>query len=80
MTAESTTPEALTGRKRWVALLFLAFGVAMIILHATVVHVAIPTMVKDLDLTTSDAEWISAAYSVAPSPKAKALLPPPMQV
>jgi len=54
----------LTGRKRWAALMFLALGVAMIILDATVVNVAIPTMVKDLDLTTSDAEWVSAAYSL----------------
>jgi EmrB/QacA subfamily drug resistance transporter len=55
---------ALTGRKRWAALVFLALGVAMIILDATVVNVAIPTMVKDLDLTTTDAEWVSAAYSL----------------
>jgi EmrB/QacA subfamily drug resistance transporter len=54
----------LTGRKRWAALAFLALGVSMIILDATVVNVAIPTMVKDLNLTTTDAEWISAAYSL----------------
>jgi hypothetical protein len=29
---------ALTGRKRWAALVFLALGVAMIILDATVVR------------------------------------------
>jgi EmrB/QacA subfamily drug resistance transporter len=58
------TGTALTGRKRWAALMFLALGVAMIILDATVVNVAIPTMVKDLGLTTSDAEWVSAAYSL----------------
>ncbi len=44
--------------------MFLALGVAMIILDATVVNVAIPTMVKDLGLTTSDAEWVTAAYSL----------------
>ena len=55
---------ALTGRKRWAALAFLALGVSMIILDATVVNVAIPTMVQDLGLTTSDAEWVSAAYSL----------------
>jgi len=46
----------LEGKKRWVALIFLALGVAMIILDATVVNVAIPTMVTDLDLSTNDAE------------------------
>ena len=54
----------LQGRRRWFALMFLAVGVAMIILDATVVNVAIPTMVSDLDLTTADAEWITAAYSL----------------
>jgi EmrB/QacA subfamily drug resistance transporter len=61
---EFSAATVLTGRKRWAALMFLALGVAMIILDATVVNVAIPTMVKDLDLTTSDAEWVSAAYSL----------------
>lgn len=46
------------------ALLFLSLGVAMIILDATVVNVAIPTMVKDLGLTTTDAEWINAVYAL----------------
>ncbi|MCB0251949.1 MAG: MFS transporter, partial [Anaerolineae bacterium] len=63
MTADTTTP-ALTGRKRWVALLFLALGVAMIILDATVVNVAIPTIVKDLNLSTTDAEWVNAIYAL----------------
>ena len=54
----------LAGNKRWVALVFLAMGVAMIILDATVVNVAIPTMVTALELTTNDAEWINAAYSL----------------
>ncbi len=54
----------LEGKKRWAALIFLALGVAMIILDATVVNVAIPTMVKDLNLSTNDAEWINAAYSL----------------
>jgi EmrB/QacA subfamily drug resistance transporter len=54
----------LTGRKRWFALAFLALGVSMIILDATVVNVALPTMIKDLDLSTADAEWVSAAYSL----------------
>lgn len=54
----------LEGKKRWAALIFLALGVAMIILDATVVNVAIPTMVTDLNLTTNDAEWVNAAYSL----------------
>ncbi len=54
----------LAGRKRWVALVFIALGVAMIILDATIVNVALPQMIKDLGLTTNDAEWVNAAYSL----------------
>ncbi len=61
------TPDqvALSGKRRWIALVFLALGVAMIILDATVVNVAIPTMVQDLSLSTNDAEWVNAAYSLS---------------
>ncbi len=54
----------LEGRRRWVALVFIALGVAMIILDATVVNVALPSMIRSLGLTTNDAEWVNAAYSL----------------
>ena len=54
----------LTGKRRWFALSFLALGVSMIILDATVVNVAVPSMVRDLGLSTNDTEWIIAAYSL----------------
>ncbi len=63
-TPETAKQQVLTGKRRWLALAFLALGVAMIILDATVVNVAIPSMIKDLNLTTNDAEWVNAAYSL----------------
>jgi EmrB/QacA subfamily drug resistance transporter len=69
--SQANTPEGtwapgpvLSGRTRWFALLFLALGVAMIILDATVVNVALPSMIEELSLTTNDAEWVNAAYSL----------------
>jgi EmrB/QacA subfamily drug resistance transporter len=59
-----STSVELMGKKRWWALVVLALGVAMIILDGTVVNVALPAMVKDLDLSTTDAEWVTAAYSL----------------
>ena len=64
VTTPADTPPAITGRKRWFALVFLSLGVAMIILDATVVNVAIPTIVEDLKLTTTDAEWVNAIYAL----------------
>ena len=63
MSAPSSTPTKPT-RRQWAALAFVALGVAMIILDGTVVNVALPSMIKDLDLTTNDAEWVTAAYSL----------------
>ena len=60
---DATAPVA-SGRRRWIALAFVALGVAMIILDGTVVNVALPSMIGDLGLTTSDAEWVTAAYSL----------------
>jgi EmrB/QacA subfamily drug resistance transporter len=58
-------PVTLAGNRRWIALIFLALGVSMIILDATVVNVAIPTMITDLGLATTDAEWVNASYALA---------------
>ena len=65
MAVSDTGSTILQGNRRWIALLFLALGVAMIILDATVVNVALPQMIEDLGLTTSDAEWVNAAYSLS---------------
>ncbi|CAB4901472.1 unannotated protein [freshwater metagenome] len=54
----------LTGKRRWFALVPVAVGVAMIILDATVVNVVLPTLIKEVGLTTTDAEWVTAAYSL----------------
>lgn len=59
-----TVTDQAPGRRRWIALSFVALGVAMIILDGTVVNVALPSMIRDLDLSTNDAEWVTAAYSL----------------
>lgn len=59
----NTTPE-LTGKRKWFALMAVAVGVAMIVLDGTVVNVALPTMIDQLSLSTTDAEWVTAVYSL----------------
>src|SRR5882757_4047736 len=36
----------------------------MIMVDATIVNVAAPTIIRDLRLTTTDAEWINSIYSL----------------
>src|SRR5688500_14404914 len=50
---------------RWTALYVLCVGVLMIVLDATVVNVALPSIQEDLDFTQSNLAWIVNAYLIA---------------
>jgi EmrB/QacA subfamily drug resistance transporter len=56
--------EPATDRKRWFALVTLTIGVAMIIVDATIVNVAIPSIIRDLHIGITQAEWANAIYSL----------------
>ena len=49
-------------RGRWLGLLMLSLGLSMIVVDATIVNVAVPTIVRDLKLDGSAAEWIVSIY------------------
>jgi EmrB/QacA subfamily drug resistance transporter len=51
-------------RSRWLGLVALTLGVSIIIVDATVVNVAIPTIIRDLDMGATDAEWMNTIYSL----------------
>ena len=50
------------GRARWLTLLALSLGISMIVVDATIVNVAIPSIVRDLGLDGSGAQWIVSIY------------------
>ncbi|MEV0002464.1 DHA2 family efflux MFS transporter permease subunit [Micromonospora sp. NPDC050980] len=52
------------GRGRWFGLLAISLGVAMIIVDATIVNVAVPQIIRDLDITSTDAQWVQEAYTL----------------
>ncbi|MCX7624033.1 MAG: MFS transporter [Thermomicrobium sp.] len=54
----------VNGSMRWIGLASLALGLAMIIVDATIVNVAIPSIIADLGLQLTDAEWINSVYSL----------------
>src|SRR4051794_33630923 len=66
MTAQTTnvTPER-GDRSRWIALYVLCAGVLMIVLDATVVNVALPSIQDDLGFSTSSLAWVVNAYLIA---------------
>ncbi|WP_430867852.1 MFS transporter [Demequina aurantiaca] len=52
------------GRKKWLSLWVLAGALSMIVLDGTIVSVALPTMISDLSLDFSEAQWVNGIYSV----------------
>ena len=53
-----------SGRGRWLGLAMLSTGVSMIIVDATIVNVAVPSIIKDLNLDLTAAEWVNTSYAL----------------
>ncbi len=51
-------------RRGWAALISLGFGVSLVIMDATIVNVALPVVLRALDLNASDAQWLNATYAL----------------
>ena len=53
-----------TDRQRWLALYTLCAGVLMIVLDATIVNVALPSIQDDLGFSQSSLAWVVNAYLI----------------
>lgn len=56
--------QANSGRRRWLGLGVLAAGLSLIVIDGTIVGVALPTIVDELGLDLSEAQWVTSLYSV----------------
>jgi EmrB/QacA subfamily drug resistance transporter len=54
----------ISGRARWLALLVLCFGDLMIVLDATIVNVALPSIRADLGFSETSLAWVVNAYLI----------------
>jgi EmrB/QacA subfamily drug resistance transporter len=52
-------------RRRWMALYVLCTGMLMIVLDATIVNVALPSIQSDLGVSQSNLAWVVNAYLIA---------------
>ena len=59
------TEHDVTDRRRWIALYVLCVGMLMIVLDATVVNVALPSIQDDLGFSQSSLAWVLNAYLIA---------------
>src|SRR5687767_10304165 len=59
------TTETTNERRRWLALYVLCGGLLMIVLDATIVNVALPSIQDDLGFSQSNLAWVVNAYLIA---------------
>jgi EmrB/QacA subfamily drug resistance transporter len=62
---EIVTPVTTPDTRRWPALYVLCAGVLMIVLDATIVNVALPSIQADLGFSQADLAWVVNAYLIA---------------
>src|SRR5215207_3571270 len=62
---EKVTMDTTTERTRWLALYVLCGGMLMIVLDATIVNVALPSIQDDLGFSQSNLAWVVNAYLIA---------------
>ncbi|MGV1049434.1 MAG: MFS transporter [Solirubrobacterales bacterium] len=58
------TTDSSTDRNRWLALYVLCAGMLMIVLDATIVNVALPSIQDSLDFSQSNLAWVVNAYMI----------------
>ncbi|GAA2628589.1 MFS transporter [Actinomadura fulvescens] len=59
------TTKAQATPRRWGALFFIGLAQLMIVLDATVVNIALPSVQRDLGISDGDRQWIITSYMLA---------------
>ncbi|HEV7741809.1 MAG TPA: DHA2 family efflux MFS transporter permease subunit [Pseudolysinimonas sp.] len=54
----------VSDRTRWAGLVFISIAVALIIVDSTIVNVAIPSVVDELDITSTQVQWVQESYTL----------------
>ncbi|BDZ42241.1 MFS transporter [Paraoerskovia sediminicola] len=56
--------EPTANRRQWFALVFISIAVSLIIVDSTIVNVAIPSIVDELDISSTQVQWVQEAYTL----------------
>lgn len=49
---------------KWLTLIVLSLGVSLIVIDGTIVNVALPVIIRDLDMDLTDAQWVTTLYAL----------------
>ncbi|MDN3495245.1 DHA2 family efflux MFS transporter permease subunit [Planococcus sp. APC 4015] len=55
---------AESSRRRWIGLVFISVAVALIIVDSTIVNVAVPSIVDELGISSTQVQWVQEAYTL----------------
>jgi EmrB/QacA subfamily drug resistance transporter len=64
-TRSSASAHATADPRRWAALIIIAIAQLMIVLDATIVNIALPTMQRSLHISDVNKQWVITAYALA---------------
>ena len=68
MSATAAEPTALSTEpdpRRWKALMVIAIAQLMVVLDASIVNIALPSIQDDLGISDADRQWVVTAYTLA---------------
>ncbi|WP_066043074.1 MFS transporter [Herbiconiux solani] len=54
----------MSDRRRWIGLVFISIAVALIIVDSTIVNVAIPSIIDDLGISSTQVQWVQESYTL----------------
>ena len=63
----STAATPRSAPNKWLVLVLVCIAQFMVVLDATVVNVALPSIQEDLDFSASSLQWVVNAYTLARS-------------
>lgn len=53
-----------SSRRRWLGLVVISIAVSLIIVDSTIVNVAIPSIVDELGITSTEVQWVQESYTL----------------
>jgi MFS family permease len=64
LTAIARTPAPRAVSSRWLVLVIVCLAQFMVVLDATIVNVALPSIQRGLGFSTTDLQWVVNAYTL----------------
>ena len=61
---DAADPATTAPSHRWWGLVAISVAVSLIIVDSTIVNVAVPYLVSDLSLTSSEVQWVQESYTL----------------